>query len=342
MGRLGGLALLYAAWTCISVDALRAQRCKCAHPQWTKPAAMVLSARKQEPDPQGCPCLESVQQDPTIGTAEVEHAEVKAVVESTEQEAAQKIEEATMEAGNAWVSQIEAIEVNASLASAAESLKVLQAEQVTKSKDTLKSERERQAQVIATMELEAKANAAGNAAEVTATAQTWATSQAQNAIFTIANVAMANASAYEAQAETMRQSAAQLAQAANVIAGKASNAAAKAEQVVTLVPRENLAEALQLAHLLESNALMLRDRSSQSERLAENSASVALQAHTLAQSTLDKARAAEDSAQRAHDQAVRNSQKLAAMKATIQSAQVVAAEAETSAEGLTTMAPSSG
>jgi len=324
MGRLGGFALFCAVCACTSATALRAQRCNCRS---------KLAAKD-------CPCLESVQQDPTVGTAEVEHAEVKAVVEKTEQEAAEKIEEAATEAGGAWLSQIEGIQINGSLASAAESLKVLQAEQVTKTRGTLDAERARQAQVIAAMEQEAKATAASNAAEVTATAQAWATSQAQNAIFGIADGAMANASVYAAQAETMRQSAARLAQEANVAAGKATNAAAKAQEVVTLVPRENLAEAMSLARLLESNALALRVRSTQSERLAENSATVALEAHTLAKSTLDKARAAEDSAQRAHDQAVRNSEKLAAMKASIQAAQAIAAEAETSAEGLTTIAPS--
>lgn len=335
--------LLYAV--CVSVDGLRAQRCRCAQltkalPQRTADAAVALAFRAAEPVPQDCPCLESVQQDPTVGTAEVEHAEVKAVVESTEQEAAQKIEEAAKEAGSAWLSQIEEIQVNGSLASAAESLKVLQAEQVTQTKATLDAEHARQAQVITTMEQEANATAAGHTAELTATAETWARSQAQNAIFGIANAAMVNASAYEAQAETMRQTAAQLARAANAAAGKATTAAAKAQEAVTLLPRANVVEALHLAQLLESNALMLRDRSSQSERLAENSASVALAAHTLAQSTLNKARAAEDSAERFHDQAVLNSEKLAMMKATIGSAQAIAAEAAEAAHSLTTVAPS--
>lgn len=288
-----------------------------------------------------CPCLQSLG-GPAVASQQVQHAEVRAAVESAEQEAAEHIEAAAASSGQLWLGRISSLRMNESLAAARRTLATAKEAQAQQGAQAMASEAERQRSVLATMEAQATATAAARAQEVTATASTYAQSVAQNAVFGMASAAVANASALSSQAEASRQSAAQLAQEAVAAADAVTQGAQEAMRAAAAVPRARVAEAVVLARSIEANTLMLRDRSGAAENLAEQAAHSTLLNHQLAQVSLTKASTAEAAAQAAHDQAVLNSQRLAALKTRIIAAQETAAEASQSSVGLTTVAPSSG
>lgn len=287
-----------------------------------------------------CPCFDKLTEEKLqVSLAKIRASGQKDLADALEKQADKLADEMvtkTTKQGDKWLKELAKINVGKYLNTSEAGLKNTHDEKMKEIGTLLEEEHVAQDAVGKELQEQMLQETAMSVAEVVHTARVWSGHQAESTLYRVAEKATNNITDILTSVSAMRAEAAYMAKVAVLAAYQASSVASSAQQASLQASSNDAGKAVQTAQTVESQGLALQDSSSAAYQQAHTAMKVAERTHSLGETALQKATAAEVQAQAALDQSRANSEKLQLLKVKTEESLTTAMEAAVKSAGLTT------